>query len=843
MAIRQLFYTSCRHPLTGRTGFQVKAASPGLAPLTLDALQRLLAYRLPPPLLEAPPETHPVALRYAPLGDGEAALVCIHSSGLDEFDRPGNYFAHAVIGPAAQIARVYPPVTYWDSPFWVNRDDTPRVELPVSDDFAAEAAFDYDAVWAFLDEGPRRAWFRALLDAVVDSEHSGRRIVIVDSAANVALWVYAVSLALPSRFRPMLSFTTYHHDPLAASFVIAGTTPDGIAVRPGGPPRFVLDATSGAVDDAPPSAFAAYICDHFTPDGYEAEILEFLDWAEARDDRAAAITHLLDDLALFYLSTRQDGGGGDIGAANLERAAGYVLEDAVRTAGAYTQDAADLRAVAAVYAGLLAQSGAAEHLDGYQRALTALAHLDTDITDTAPEAVRLYLGCVLDRQAALAASLGRLIEGLYPAEEVVSAINQPNLLAHLARLLRPDDPPQVTLFWQHVGLRLRLDSAGQDALVDALLTTFAALQPGPAPDPLAPPPAAAALLEALAAALPDQHDLVLRTAHFYQQRHPGSSVLEWVYNALAAPLPLRQRAAALWPYWAAFTDIADLRAYEIQRDLRAITDSAALGLRVAQWHDALAAAGHTAALEMVFQTAWARSGLDRRRFALAALGHEPLANALDPGWRSLLLDAALGDAAIDTPDVPTVELYSRLVSSPRLPLTPAQRAAIEGALALHSGRFPGGQAVMSLRDRLAALDADAYRAEAGRLLQRFFAAETHPDLVRALYSRSHSEGFWLLYWERLGMALLDEQRVEETAAVIDVWFARSGALMSDTPYALPEFFFQLPAVLDGLRASRRYAQVGRAFEAQLAAYDWSPMVQKALHGRAGRGLLGGLLER
>ncbi len=596
MTIEQLFYTSCRHPLTGRTGFQIKAASPGVTAAALDALQRALAYRLPPALLESEPAAHPVALRYMPLGGGQAALVCIHSGGLDEFDRPGNYFAHAVFGPAEQIARVYPPITYWNSPFWVRSDETSRTELPASDDFGAETAFDYDAVWPFLDEGPRRAWFRALLSAVVDAERSGRRIVIVDSAANTALWVYAVSLALPSRFRPMLSFATYHHDPLTAAFVIAGTTANGIADRPDGPPRFVLDAASGAVDAAPPSPFAAYICEHFTPDGYEVEILEFLDWAEARDDRASAITHLLDDLALFYLAARQGSGGQ--APADLERAARYVLEDAARTAGAYPQDAADLRAAAAICADLLAQAG-----------------------------------------------------------------------------------------------------AGQDALVEIALTALAALQP--ALDAPASSPDAAALLDALAAALS------------------------------------------------------------------------------------------------------------------AAAGETPAAD----------------------------DLYRRIAASPRLTLTAAQRAAFESALALHSGRFPGGAAAVSLRERLETLDTSAYHAEAERLLDRFFAAETHPDLVRALYARPHRDEFWALYWQRLGAALLDEQRGADAAAVLDVWFARSGALADDTPYALPEFFLQLPAALDSLRADRRYAQVGRAFEAQLAGYDWYPLVQKTPPGRAGRGLLSGLFER
>ncbi|MGQ9889107.1 MAG: GAP1-N2 domain-containing protein [Aggregatilineales bacterium] len=637
MAIRQLYYTSCRHPRTGRTGFQIKAASPGIAPAALDALQRLLVYWLPPALLGTPLPEHPVALRYAPLSGGEAALVCIHSSGLDEFDRPGNYFAHAVIGPADQIARVYPPVTYWDSPFWVQRDDTARTELPISDDFAAEVAFDYDAVWAFLDAGPRRAWFRALLEAVVDSAQSRRRVVIVDSAHHVALWVYAVSLALPSRFRPMLSFATYYHDPLAAAFVIAGTSPEGISARPGGPPRFVLDATAGAVDDAPASAFAAYICDHFTPDGYESEILEFLDWAEARDDCAVGINHLLDDLTVFYLAAHRGVSGA--GAASLARAARYVLDDAARTGGAYPQDADDLRAAAAVYADLLAESGAAEHLDGYQRALTALAQLGADMTDTAPTALRLYVGCILDNQLALAASLGRAIEALYPPDVVAAALDQAQLPAHQ------------------------------------------------------------------------------------------------------------------------------------------------------------------------------------------------------------LIDAAFRCAVADQLDAPAVELVSRLAANPRQPLSAAQRAAVEGVLALRSGRFPSGAALAALRDRLAALEDVAYRAETGLLLRRFFAAETHPDLVRALYARARRDDFWALYWERFSAALLDEGRAEETAAVLDAWFTRSAALASGAPYALPEFFLQLPAALETLRADRRYAQVSRAFEAQLAAYDWHPLVRQTAQGRAARRPLSGLFDR
>ena len=146
MALRQLYYTSCRNQVTNQTGFQIKAESPGIPTSVRDPLNRLLGYRIPPSLVNQPVVTHPISLRYYWFNTQEAALICSQSNGTDEFGRPGNYFAHAVIGERNKLAYPLPPITFWKSPFWVTKHDSQATQIPTSEKFDAEVRFDYDAV-------------------------------------------------------------------------------------------------------------------------------------------------------------------------------------------------------------------------------------------------------------------------------------------------------------------------------------------------------------------------------------------------------------------------------------------------------------------------------------------------------------------------------------------------------------------------------------------------------------------------------------------------------------------------------------------------------------------------
>ncbi|HLZ63266.1 MAG TPA: hypothetical protein VKR06_40555 [Ktedonosporobacter sp.] len=303
MNVRQYYYTSYVHRATGNAGFQIKAMSPGI-PADLQAmLAHLIEYRIPPGCDIGKLETHPVALRYVYEGPGTGMLLCSQSCGQDEHGRPGNFFAHALLLEEDLITRV-PPICYWKSPFWRNADPqeyTDIVSLPLLSLPDQAFLLEGEQIWTFLMQGNRPLWLYQLLCAIIHSGRSGRRIVLLDSAEHVALWIAAANYLLPPPYRPLLTFATYHHDPYQAPYLITGTTADSSfkASHEDYLSYFVLNAQEGIVSSAPPSPYARLAVRAVCAGRYE-DILQpfFAEYAPA-SPQSARFDGELDLLALY----------------------------------------------------------------------------------------------------------------------------------------------------------------------------------------------------------------------------------------------------------------------------------------------------------------------------------------------------------------------------------------------------------------------------------------------------------------------------------------------------------------------------------------------------------------
>jgi hypothetical protein len=306
MSGSQYYYTSYVHQQTGRAGFQVKATSPGLDPAIQNTMAGLIAYRIPPSLDVYDIETHPIALRYAYKGPDECILLCSQSCGRDEYGRPGNFFAHAVVLKQDLFTSI-PPVFFWKSAFWCKHDPVERMEiasLPMLSLLDEGPALDLEDVWAFVAEEQRRNLLYKLLCAVVQSRRKQWRIVICDSDEHVALWVAAVSCLLPPAYRPLLTFSTYHYDARQSPFLITGTD----AVRGSledDASIFLLDAASGWSSAVEPSPYAELAIAAAQPDLYESALLSLFTSTDADPDEALYypfplwIDEQLDQLALY----------------------------------------------------------------------------------------------------------------------------------------------------------------------------------------------------------------------------------------------------------------------------------------------------------------------------------------------------------------------------------------------------------------------------------------------------------------------------------------------------------------------------------------------------------------
>lgn len=232
MSFQQVYYTSCETGLRGGKGFQVNAATDSVSPAVLQQVERLGLY-VPPVSAPSRPtpeeiEGFPVSLLFQHLGDGAAVLAQAKYVGKDYSGRYGNFFTHTLVTDAPEsdiVNRGVLPIELWRSENWASAGIAATSLAPLERPSKGEA-ISPTLVERFLREDGRLDRLPAFLTAVEGALSTGRRIVVVDDADSVALWIAAASYVLPSRMGLKLTFNTYVKNPYQTDFLIVGTTAD-----------------------------------------------------------------------------------------------------------------------------------------------------------------------------------------------------------------------------------------------------------------------------------------------------------------------------------------------------------------------------------------------------------------------------------------------------------------------------------------------------------------------------------------------------------------------------------------------------------------------------------------
>ncbi|GCF08701.1 hypothetical protein KDI_22650 [Dictyobacter arantiisoli] len=279
------------------------ARSADLEPADQQQIERLLGYRIPKGMNEYEIERHPIALRYYYQNPESCLLIHSQSCGNDNYGRPGNFFAHSLAMPPDLFTSI-PPIFFWRSPFWCTSFSSKHAELPALSEMEIDPSFEIEQVWELLQKESARQILAALMSTVIHMEERVRPIIIIDSADNVALWIAALSCLLPPAYRPLLSFTTYHHDPRQSPFTITGCVaeaqfqPDASDYHS----YFILNATSGKMSQGEDTAYTRLLKKIASEELYEEILLPFF---EAHYDQCAAHARIdseLDQLAATWIS-------------------------------------------------------------------------------------------------------------------------------------------------------------------------------------------------------------------------------------------------------------------------------------------------------------------------------------------------------------------------------------------------------------------------------------------------------------------------------------------------------------------------------------------------------------
>jgi hypothetical protein len=230
VAFQQLYYTSCEHGLSGYSGYQFNAVTPGVPPPLLREVEERTVYE-PPRWLTGQdaddPEAYPVALSYAiSEATGAAVTTNVVFAGTDYSGRSGNYFVHALAtGAPEQDFGALLPAELWGSSLWrtapVAGPDLPELFAPLP-----SGIIDRPGAQAFLDARGAGRVMPALLSAVGRAMDGERPVLLVTAdVTENAWWIAAVSYLLGEPLARQLTFTTYSHRPGYARYHLTGTLP------------------------------------------------------------------------------------------------------------------------------------------------------------------------------------------------------------------------------------------------------------------------------------------------------------------------------------------------------------------------------------------------------------------------------------------------------------------------------------------------------------------------------------------------------------------------------------------------------------------------------------------
>ena len=225
MTILQHYYTSCE----GK-GFRTNAVSSNLGDNTISFLERTGVYIPPLSLPSRPTEEDikifPVSLSYYILPGNRLAIIHSVYIGKDYTGRFGNYFSHSVVSDDyGEGMKNLLPIHLWGSHAWVT-EESESTELPPLEKVEAGSFITWENVFNFLATNDRLSRLSGLLTAAIEGLKTKKRIIIVDTNQNIALWIAAVTLGLPRELAKAITFSTYNKNPYSLDVLICGTTSD-----------------------------------------------------------------------------------------------------------------------------------------------------------------------------------------------------------------------------------------------------------------------------------------------------------------------------------------------------------------------------------------------------------------------------------------------------------------------------------------------------------------------------------------------------------------------------------------------------------------------------------------
>lgn len=238
MAIKQLFYTSCKRGLSSGMGFQTYSMSEGITEEERKEIESYCVYVPPDNLPTLPSQDEidklfPLSFSYFRLKNNKYCICSSKYIGKDYSGRYGNYFCHVLI---SEKPWDFYPIELYGSPVFrthLTKEEQNREKtryLPELEEISVGNIVNFDTISEFLKKeivDKKRKFFIQLMESLLDYSESKKTIICCDQKGNMPFWIGAVLMCIPQKLASQFSFTTYSYNPQDLNYIICGVDKNG----------------------------------------------------------------------------------------------------------------------------------------------------------------------------------------------------------------------------------------------------------------------------------------------------------------------------------------------------------------------------------------------------------------------------------------------------------------------------------------------------------------------------------------------------------------------------------------------------------------------------------------
>lgn len=224
-----LIYTDCaaHESVSGRTGFQFMAESPGVTPTDEEFVKNGGLHAVPTVLGQDEPDVHPPSCIYRE-HVGRFYLSRGRSTGKTLSGRPGNQLTQAIIASADSDVLPLRPAQLYSCPHWELERVGTKELLPWETPLEIDPDFETAALHAMVADDP---WARDVLPmflTMVEQTTAASRTKLIIKHADQTLvmrWIALASLFLDAAAALRLTFRAFSGNPTGDPLDIVGAHP------------------------------------------------------------------------------------------------------------------------------------------------------------------------------------------------------------------------------------------------------------------------------------------------------------------------------------------------------------------------------------------------------------------------------------------------------------------------------------------------------------------------------------------------------------------------------------------------------------------------------------------